>query len=559
MRHSTSIGEESIASTCSGLPVRSGIAPPARLAMERSRASRVCGSRRARLVMSHWNLRSDVMERTRSRPSGSFDREKLPARHLLGRRTRCRDAAGRGAATTCSIFIASRVTNGSPASTSCAGATWTARTAPGIGERDVTGPPARATADRPPRAAAARRRAAAPDGTRRFGRPRRHRRSSPARTSSAPLAPATGPGAAAGAESSPTGSVAVGDPGTRRRSRPSSAAIRQPRPGVQPPPAVGDAADQASGGRPGRRRRPVDRRPAVGRPDLVEGVGPGLPVNDRGLPDEPAQEAQVRDQAQDDRPVEGRGEPVRAPRPGPGRRPRSWPASGRTGRRSRRRARSRRPPGSPRRSASGAPRPGPGGGQEAGLGILGVEPDLDRVAARDRARSISVWSSVERRSRPRSGADRRRGRARSQLGDGVFHLEPRVHLEEGRPAAVVDEELARACARRSRRRAPRASAASPRRRRSGSTRPATAPPRGPSGDGAGSSSRARRGGPRGRSASNRTWISTWRAPSRRRSRISRSSPKAAAASRRAAASASARAAGSWTIRMPFAPAARPPA
>ncbi len=43
---------------------------------------------------------------------------------------------------------------------------------------------------------------------------------------------------------------------------------------------------------------------------------------------------------------------------------------------------------------------------------------------------------------------------------------------------------------------------------------------------------------RGRAASNSTWISTCRAPSRSRSRINRSSPNAAAASRRAAASAS---------------------
>ena len=57
--------------------------------------------------------------------------------------------------------------------------------------------------------------------------------------------------------------------------------------------------------------------------------------------------------------------------------------------------------------------------------------------------------------------------------------------------------------------------------------PATAPPRGPSGGGAGSSSRARRGGRRARAPSNRTWISTWRAPSTSRSRMSRSSPKAA--------------------------------
>ena len=50
-----------------------------------------------------------------------------------------------------------------------------------------------------------------------------------------------------------------------------------------------------------------------------------------------------------------------------------------------------------------------------------------------------------------------------------------------------------------------------------------------------SSSRARRGGRRVPSASNRTWTSTWRAPSTSRSRMSRSSPNAAAASRRAAA------------------------
>src|SRR5438093_1430020 len=57
-------------------------------------------------------------------------------------------------------------------------------------------------------------------------------------------------------------------------------------------------------------------------------------------------------------------------------------------------------------------------------------------------------------------------------------------------------------------------------------------------------------------SSPRSWISTWRGRSTKRSQKTRSSPKAAAASRRAASSASSRASGSRTTRIPRPP---PPA
>ena len=120
----------------------------------------------------------------------------------------------------------------------------------------------------------------------------------------------------------------------------------------------------------------------------------------------------------------------------------------------------------------------------------------------------------------------------------MLDLEARVHLEEGGLAAIVDEELAGAGADvADRAREGQGRLAQP--CGGGLARPpATASPRAPSGGGAGSSSRARRGGRPMPWASNRTWISTWRAPSTSRSRMSRSSPKAAVASRRAAARAS---------------------
>ena len=117
--------------------------------------------------------------------------------------------------------------------------------------------------------------------------------------------------------------------------------------------------------------------------------------------------------------------------------------------------------------------------------------------------------------------------AGDELRDRVLDLEPRVHLEEGRPAAVRRRGTRRC--RRSRTRPPGRGSA-PRRRAAPGAARSTA------GDGV--SSRTfwwRRWIEQSRSpswtpapcASNRTWISTWRPPSTSRSRISRSSPNAA--------------------------------
>ena len=88
--------------------------------------------------------------------------------------------------------------------------------------------------------------------------------------------------------------------------------------------------------------------------------------------------------------------------------------------------------------------------------------------------------------------------AGDQLGDRVLDLEARVHLQEVEAARrAVEQELERAGADVADRRAPRAPRPRPSRARiSSSMRRATASPRSPSGGAAGSSSRARTGGPR---------------------------------------------------------------
>ena len=179
--------------------------------------------------------------------------------------------------------------------------------------------------------------------------------------------------------------------------------------------------------------------------------------------------------------------------------------------------------------------------QEPGLGVLGVEADLDR---RGPSAAHVVLREPERLARGDPELVGHEVAAGDELRDRVLDLEPRVHLEEGGRPAVVDQELAGPRARRSRPRAP-----------------GSAPPR-RAGRGAPSSTAGRRrlledllvaaldravalaevdAVRRG----HRTGPGSRRGapPSTSRSRISRSSPKAAVASRRAAASASASALG----------------
>ena len=133
------------------------------------------------------------------------------------------------------------------------------------------------------------------------------------------------------------------------------------------------------------------------------------PVEDDRLADQPAQEPQVRDEPEDDRLVERAGEPLEGLVAGPGR-GRSILAS----------IGSKRPPTSLPRSIPAStriPSPGrppqrldpPGRRQEAGLGVLGVEPrprprapaDFDGLAWYIRAArpsAIRSWSAT--RSRP---------------------------------------------------------------------------------------------------------------------------------------------------------------
>ncbi len=192
--------------------------------------------------------------------------------------------------------------------------------------------------------------------------------------------------------------------------------------------------------------------------------------------------------------------------------------------------------------------------QEPEIGILGVEPDLDGVdPAREEVVDLGL-AEVERQPARDPELVRDEVAPGRHLGDRVLDLEPRVHLEEV-PPVVVDQELARARRRHSRRRPP----ARGRRRRGfaggPARRPATGSPRGPSGAAAGPSSPARPGGRRARGR--RTGPAPRRAagPTRYRSRMSRSSPNAAAASRRADASAAGRSAASPDDAHPLAAAA----
>ena len=138
----------------------------------------------------------------------------------------------------------------------------------------------------------------------------------------------------------------------------------------------------------------------------------------------------------------------------------------------------------------------PGRRQEAVLGVLGVQADLDRHGRSRRCRDWSTPSGL-------AGGDPQLVRDEVPSGHGlghrVLHLESGVHLQEGRLPALRDEELARAgadvadLARRGSARRPSGGS-----RRSGVTDRATASPRGSSGDAAGASSRVRRGARRSR-------------------------------------------------------------
>ncbi len=80
----------------------------------------------------------------------------------------------------------------------------------------------------------------------------------------------------------------------------------------------------------------------------------------------------------------------------------------------------------------------PGLRQEPGLGILGVEADLDRVSG-DHDVVLSEPERLPGGDAQLVGDEVPSGH---ELRDGMLDLEPRVHLEERRRPAVVDEELA---------------------------------------------------------------------------------------------------------------------
>ena len=319
------------------------------------------------------------------------------------------DVPSIGAATTCSIFIASSVTIGSPASTSCPAATWTARTEPGIGATSSTGT-AGVRGGRP--RGADRRPAAGPAGTRRCGR--RRRRGRPRRRRPR------------------TGSTAVPGRATpaRRSAVPSSSVEAEGRGGVQPP-----AAEPRVRGESARRRR---GRHAVVREARRSAQSSGgqirssvsiraSPVADRGLRTSQRRNRRFVDEPEDDRLVERGGQPIE--RRGAIRAvgDRSSPASGRTGDRDvalddagvdpdRR-------PGRPAQPLDPA-----GRRQEAVLGILGVEADLDGMAVRRDRRSR--LSSPSGRPSAIASCCSTRSRPGDELGDRVLDLEPGVHLEE---------------------------------------------------------------------------------------------------------------------------------
>ena len=228
------------------------------------------------------------------------------------------------------------------------------------------------------------------DAVRADARPRRPALPAPA-TSGATVAPA--PSAADG------GSAAA-------RSAASRPASGSDRPGAAEPPR----AAAAPGRRPASSARAAPSPGGQIRSSVSIRASPSRTTR---LPDEPAQEAQVRDQPEDDRLVEGPREPRRAPRA------RSRAVGDDLGEH---RVEARadhvadRDPGvhpdRRRRAASASASTRPVAGQEAGLGVLGVEADLDRVAAGRGGVDLGL-AEPERLARRDRAAGRRRGRARS--------------------------------------------------------------------------------------------------------------------------------------------------
>ena len=462
------------------------------------------------------------------------------------------DVPAIGAATTCSIFIASRVTIGSPASTT-ARRPRRGRRAPRPASAPATSPVRRRMVrDRPP-GRPDRRRAAARAGTRRSGRRRRRGRSVADRATS------RGRSAADPARRVPGAPRPAPIAPSRRRRR----AGRRGRALSRQPPARSRSRRSeraaAAAQRLGRERRRVAAQSSGGQIRSRVSMRTS-PSRTDGLPDEPAQEPQVRREAQDDGRRRARPRAGRAPPRGPGRQAISLASIG-----------SNRPPTRVAELDPGvdpdARRPdgpaealaiAPGRGQESGLGVLGVQADLDRRARR-RRRRVAACVDAERFARGDPQLVGHEVAARDELGDRVLDLEPRVHLEEEERRRASSSRNSHGARRsRSRRPRPSASAASP--------EPLAESPRRRAGDGRlledllvaalDASSRARRGGRRAPCASNRTWTSTWRGPrraargsaGRRRTRPRpRDGPPASASASRAA---------SRTIRMPLPP---PPA
>ncbi len=187
--------------------------------------------------------------------------------------------------------------------------------------------------------------------------------------------------------------------------------------------------------RPGLGRDRGRLRPAIGRPDPGQDVGPGLAREDDGLADQPAQEPQVRHDTEDERPVESLGETfegrraIRTPGDDLGQHRIEPPAD----------LAAELDPGIDPDAVAGRPAEGvdpAGRGQEAVVGVLGVEADLDGVAAW-RVGAVAEW--LPRGDVELVGDEVAAGH---ELGDRVLDLETRVHLEEREPSAAVEQELA---------------------------------------------------------------------------------------------------------------------
>ena len=170
---------------------------------------------------------------------------------------------------------------------------------------------------------------------------------------------------------------------------------------------------------------------------MIKRVGPRLPREHDRLADEPPEKPQVGHDPQDDRVVQGACQPcegrraVRPPRDDLGEH-RVEAATDLA---------SKLDPGIDSDARSGGPAQRfdpPCGRQEAIVRVLGVEADFDGVPTGHRIPRIDAeWLT---------GGDAQLVRdevaARHELRDRVLDLQTGVHLEEGRPAAVVDEEFA---------------------------------------------------------------------------------------------------------------------